>query len=217
MRVGLRAAVALAIVMVVSGTAACDQKAEAETASPAPGPSQSSTGLSGVERTAGGQDPGPLEPMPSAQQKLAMAAQFDPRRPWFSPYLTTAEVTESKGFYIQFLEASPGSRAERQGWAGYARYVALERSRQQEHAQAEAVRLDEKAAREERDRPEAEELCRRYRANPDMSAAEIISIHERLEQLAIPYPSPLSSCATEVRFSYGEAVDRDRVCSAAPC
>jgi hypothetical protein len=209
--------VALAIVMAASGTAACDQRAEAETASPAAGPGHASTGSIRVERTGDGQDPGPLEPMPSAQQKLAMAAQFDPRRPWFSPYLTTAEATESKGFYIQFLEASPGSRAERQGWAGYARYVALERSRQQEYAQAEAVRLDEKASREDRDRPEAEELCRRYRANPDMSAAEIISIHERLEQLAIPYPSPLSSCATSVRFSYGEALDRNRVCSAAPC
>ncbi len=209
--------VALTAAMAISGTTACDESAEAEASSPGLQPGNLLSGSSAVAPMAGGQDPGSLAPMPSAQQKLAMAAQFDPRRPWLSRYLTSAEVTESKGFFIQFLEASPGSRAERQGWMGYARYAALEQARQQESAQVEAARLDEKAAREERDRPEAEELCRRYRASPEMSAAEITTIHERLEQLAIPYPSQLASCATSVNFSYGDAMERIQTCSTTQC
>lgn len=103
-----KTAMALTAALAISGTTACDESAEAEASSPGLQPGNLPSGSSAVAPMAGGQDPGSLAPMPSAQQKLAMAAQFDPRRPWLSRYLTSAEVTESKGFFIQFLEASPG-------------------------------------------------------------------------------------------------------------
>ncbi|MDP3803480.1 MAG: hypothetical protein U1C74_32000 [Phenylobacterium sp.] len=157
-----------------------------------------------------------VAPMPSPQQKRAMASQIDPRQPLVTPFLSASEALEAKGYLLQFLESPDGSVSERRAWEGFSRYQSLVQARSVSAQQAEDQAATEYAARAQRDEPEARAICTRFRLDPyALSYEEVSQMRDRMAQLATVYPGDLSRCVTEIEFRYLDLVPR--TCSASPC
>ncbi len=162
------------------------------------------------------QDPGGVPPMPSPQQKRAIAAQIDPRQPVVTPFLSPAEALEAKGYLLHFLESPSGSLAESRAWEGFSRYEALVQARSASAQQTEAQAAAEYAARAHRDEPEARAICTRFRVDPyALSYEEVSQMRDQMAPLAAVYPGDLSRCAREIEFRYLELIPRP--CTASPC
>lgn len=196
-------------------TAAVPEASISEASSPAPVPAQQSGGLT----------------MPSPQQKRAMAAQYDPRRSVFSMFpapppdprgMATAfswsqgETLEAQGFLLQYLESPVGSAAERQGWDGVQRYYALYLQRISESRRTADRQMDDRAAQVARDEPEVRSICTRFRAERDrLTYRQALAMRDRLDELAVEYPSPLSQCQTALGFHVLDLMPTD--CEREPC
>lgn len=57
--------------------------------------------------------------MPTAAQKVALRAQFNPNMGSPLMRLTPSQQLEAAGQYITYLDAEPGSREEREAWLAY--------------------------------------------------------------------------------------------------